>query len=318
MSDLAVGLGEPLFRPSVRPTAPPGGPLEFRSPPANDRRELVPRDPQCAITVRRFVNQRFDYPWHHHPELELTLIVSGTGWRHVGDSIEEFGPGDLVLVGGGTPHCWLSPSATPKTDSAIVVQFSFDVFGGAFLGLLETRPLAMLLQRAAFGLHFDGSRRDEAARLLHELARPGITRLEKLTGLVSVLTVLASGGGRSLALTEGQSCGSRESSRAAEVLRYIRAHASERLSRDEVARLAGMSAGTFSRFFVRQFGKPFVVYVAEVRVAHACRLLREGERSIGEVAHEVGFFNLANFNRTFLRLKGMTPSAYRRMARPAV
>ena len=78
--------------------------------PANDplRRELIPHEAGCAITVRRFVNARLDYPWHYHAELEVSLVVNGSGVRHVGDSIEEFGPGDLVLVGAGTPHCWLS------------------------------------------------------------------------------------------------------------------------------------------------------------------------------------------------------------------
>jgi AraC-like DNA-binding protein/quercetin dioxygenase-like cupin family protein len=318
--DMAPGTGLAPRPPGA--AAPPAlAATGFAQPPANDRlrRELVPHDTGCAITVRRFVNARFDYPWHYHPELELSLVVSGSGLRHVGDSIEAFGPGDLVLVGSGIPHCWLSTPTAARTDAAIVLQFSPDAFGGAFLGLLETRPIALLLRRAALGLHFDGAPRDAAATILQTLTRPGITRLEKLSGLISLLTELAAaGGGRALALTEGHPCGARESSRAAEVLRYIRQHAAERISRPEVARLAGMSSGTFSRFFARQFGKPFVAYVAEVRIANACRLLREHDQSVSGVAHEVGFTNLANFNRTFLRLKGMTPSAYRKMARSAV
>lgn len=326
MNDLALygtgGEGLALGSAGLSATSPPAPHhLPLIRKPANDRlrRELVPHEAGCGVTVRRFVNARFDYPWHYHPEFELSLVVSGTGLRHVGDSIESFGPGDLVLVGADTPHCWLSPPTAAKTDSAIVLQFSAAVFGGAFLGLLETRPIALLLQRAHVGLHFAGPARDEAAQKLQALARPGITRPEKLSGLISVLTVLAAhDGGRPLALTEGRPGSTRESSRAAEVLRYIRGHAAERISRAEVARLAGMSSGTFSRFFARQFGKPFVVYVAEVRIANACRLLRERDSSVSDVAHEVGFHNLANFNRTFLRLKGMTPSAYRKIARAAV
>jgi len=283
------------------------------------RRETVDHEAGCPITVRRWVDQRFDLPWHQHPEVELHLVVNGRGLRHVGDSIEPFGPGDLVLVGGGTPHCWLSPRSTPSTDAAIVLHFSLDVFGYGFLALHETRPLALLLRRAALGLHFDGRSRDDAANILCDLTRPDITRLEKLSGLVSLLTVLTAGsGGRVLALDEARSVTRRESSRADDVLRYIREHASERMSRSELARVAGMSLGTFSRFFARQFGKPFVTYVAEVRIANACSLLREQDHSVSEVAYHVGFRNLANFNRTFRRFKGMTPTTYRKVARSAV
>ena len=66
---------------------------------------------------------------------------------------------------------------------------------------------------------------------------------------------------------------------------------------------------------VEHFGKPFVAYVAEVRVGQACRLLLEDELGIAEIAERAGFNNLANFNRRFRLLKGVTPSEYRRMAR---
>jgi transcriptional regulator GlxA family with amidase domain len=79
--------------------------------------------------------------------------------------------------------------------------------------------------------------------------------------------------------------------------------------------MVGLSAAGFSRFFSRHFGKPFVCYLAEIRIGNACRLLMESNLGIAQIAAEVGFNNLANFNRRFRELKGVTPSEYRRMAR---
>src|SRR3954454_7705187 len=50
----------------------------------------------------------FDGRFHFHPEVEITLIESSNGRRVVGDSIEQFAPGDLVLLGENLPHQYVS------------------------------------------------------------------------------------------------------------------------------------------------------------------------------------------------------------------
>ena len=50
----------------------------------------------------------FPNPLQFHPDVELLLVVRGTGTRIVGDSIERFTPGDLVLIGEDVPHVWYS------------------------------------------------------------------------------------------------------------------------------------------------------------------------------------------------------------------
>lgn len=57
----------------------------------------------------------------------------------------------------------------------------------------------------------------------------------------------------------------------------------------------------------------FIEYLNTIRIAHVCKLIAEGEDStIIQIAYECGFNNLANFNRQFKRLKGMSPTAYRK------
>jgi AraC-like DNA-binding protein len=79
------------------------------------------------------------------------------------------------------------------------------------------------------------------------------------------------------------------------------------------ARLAYMSEPTFSKYFKTATGMTFSSMVKKLRIAYARRLLDTTEDSIGQVATQSGYSNLANFNRQFLAEVGMTPTAYRRL-----
>ena len=77
----------------------------------------------------------------------------------------------------------------------------------------------------------------------------------------------------------------------------------------DLARIAGLSTGAFSRSFRRHTGLALVQFITRLRVNFACNLLMENEElRITEVCFASGFNNLSNFNRQFLKLKGTTPS----------
>jgi AraC-like DNA-binding protein len=81
----------------------------------------------------------------------------------------------------------------------------------------------------------------------------------------------------------------------------------------KVAALVGLSPAPFSRYFRQRMGRTFVTYVNEVRINEACRRLEEQNSTIVQIAFETGFNHLSNFNRHFQKLRGMTPSEYRRL-----
>jgi len=90
---------------------------------------------------------------------------------------------------------------------------------------------------------------------------------------------------------------------------------SDGMSVGQAAQMAGMTEVTFSRNFIALTGHSFVDFLNRIRIGEACGMLYASDDQITSIAQNAGFKNLANFNRHFLKLKGMTPSEYRDTAR---
>ena len=95
------------------------------------------------------------------------------------------------------------------------------------------------------------------------------------------------------------------------VLKYIEEHYKEKISVTSAASLTGYSESHFMRYFKQLMGVSFVSYLNDYRLIMAARLLLYSEESIMEIAFDVGFENLSNFNRFFRKKYGMTPRQYR-------
>jgi AraC-type DNA-binding domain-containing proteins len=93
--------------------------------------------------------------------------------------------------------------------------------------------------------------------------------------------------------------------------KFIEEHSAEELSLGKVAKAANISRNHFSEKFKQITGINFVEYVARIRFEEACRLLHDADLRISEIAFEVGFQSLSQFNRVFKNLSGKSPSAYR-------
>jgi AraC-like DNA-binding protein len=92
---------------------------------------------------------------------------------------------------------------------------------------------------------------------------------------------------------------------------YIEQHKSEPLSLSAVAQAAGASVFHFCKVFRRSTGLKFTDYVARVRLEEARTQLLNPNRRISEIAYDVGFQSLTQFNRMFKRVFGQSPTEFR-------
>ena len=260
--------------------------------------------------VAFIVNQpRFNFFWHYHPEYELTLILKGSGRRLVGDSHENFKSGDLVLIGPGLPHTWVSDVSQKGGVAAVVVQFSVN-FIERFSELTEFSAINKLLSRAVHGITFKGKK---SAAVFQELKLlPDKIDVEKITNLLHILNELSKLKSLSLASSFYQPLKGKENeNRINKVCQYVQKHATEKLSIHKAAALIHLSPGAFCKFFKRISGKTFSDYVNDIRIANVCNQLIATDKQVAEIAYDNGFETLTYFNRVFLKKKGVHPRKYR-------
>jgi two-component system, response regulator YesN len=95
--------------------------------------------------------------------------------------------------------------------------------------------------------------------------------------------------------------------------KYIEAHISEEISMEDIAQNVHLNADYITRIFKKEVGVSINKYIINRKMDIAKELLIETEKSIGEVAMEVGYFNYSSFNRIFTKMVEMSPQEYKNL-----
>jgi signal transduction histidine kinase/DNA-binding response OmpR family regulator/DNA-binding LacI/PurR family transcriptional regulator len=97
---------------------------------------------------------------------------------------------------------------------------------------------------------------------------------------------------------------------------YIHEHYAEPITRQDIAQYVAVSEEYLSKCYRQEVGVTLVAYVNRYRLKRAKDLLEQGEKSVTEIALEVGFSSPSYFSRVFRQEVGITPSAYQQGRRP--
>ncbi|MBO9610559.1 MAG: helix-turn-helix transcriptional regulator [Paenibacillaceae bacterium] len=95
-------------------------------------------------------------------------------------------------------------------------------------------------------------------------------------------------------------------------IRYMDENYSSDLKLSDVCKYAMLSQTYFSGFIKYLTGKTFTEYINDLRIKKTIELLRETDKSVTDICFEVGFNEVTHFNRMFKKIKGLSPTAYRK------
>lgn len=214
---------------------------------------------------------------------------------------------EMIDHTGELPHTVTCPFGL--TETAVPVKLGTKIIGYLRIGQVlrhmpvkaDTSKVARELERC--GLSFSGKIRKTWER--NPLIPP-----EKYNAIVRLLAFFA----EQLSALTNQLVLERQNTEPPLVQRareYIDKHKMEPLSLSAVAQAAGASVFHFCKVFRKSTGLKFTDYVARVRLEDARTQLLNPNRRVSEVAYDVGFQSLTQFNRMFKRVFGQSPTEFR-------
>lgn len=275
---------------------------------AGERLCVVPA-PAITAALQRPVTRRLvvtDAGWFPHAAdhgrtrergIRTTIVIvctAGAGWLEIAGTRHRVQAGTAVVIPARTPHAYGADADDPWTIWwCHVVGSDVDDLTAA-VGTTAARPLVRLhsVERAVSLL-------DEIVRGLERDQSP--VRLVAVTGAAfKLMTQLAS----DQALPE-----------RGDPLERAMTFLSERLDSavpvSELAALVGVSASHLTSLFRRATGGGVLADHTGLRMTAARTLLERTDRTVGQIATEVGYSDPFYFSRHFRRVHGMSPSRYR-------
>jgi AraC-like DNA-binding protein len=273
--------------------------------------ESVRTSCNASFTVRKFKEKKFSAPYHFHPECELTLIITGSGKRYVGDTMQDFFPGDLVLLGGNVPHCWKTIDDPDEYSSSIVLHFRSDFMGKDFFRKPEMSGISILLDKSVSGIHFKGNiepAKENIAMLLKEK-----NPYKRLRLMLDILYHLSTSQPHNVLLAKNDYAALRvaEQERINRVMAYIVDNFTEKVFLKEAASLANMTTHAFCKYFKRLTRKTFTETVNDYRIDFAIKQLVQTDKPVSQICFDCGFNEISNFHKTFKERIKLSPLNYR-------
>ena len=254
---------------------------------------------------------------HYHPEHQLTYFIKGEGTSFIGNHVERFKPGDVYFIGKNVPHVSKCDGAyyqnNPELEAlSISLFFNDETFGSQFFEIPEMAHIKRLLELASMGIKITGDERESIAKLIEECQQ--IDGFKRFQNLLSILDIMAKSeniktlsGVRYLSPSKES-----ENERINVVFSFLSNSFRTAITLNQIAGVANMTPNAFCRYFKQRTGRPYSLFINEMRVEYAGKMIAGSRESFGNIAIESGFNSISYFNRQFKRITGMSPLQYRK------
>jgi AraC-like DNA-binding protein len=267
------------------------------------------------IRSRYYDYDHFTYPWHFHSQYEIIYVEESIGLCFVGDHIEKYAAGDLILFGDNLPHYMLSDDIYMTGNCELrvkgtIIQFEKNFMSYSIAHYPQFLQIKVFLELSKRGVFFRRLNCPHILRLMSEF--PTYKGFDQITNLLILLQHMSVYDGSHLLASPlyYETFPTFGNGRMEKIISYINHNYTRNISLMEIAAMAFMNPSAFCRYFKANTGKTYIQYVTDMRIGYARKLLMLNNMSVAQICTECGFDSLTHFNRTFKQITQYTPTQY--------
>ncbi|WP_440134838.1 AraC family transcriptional regulator [Chitinophaga sancti] len=247
---------------------------------------------------------------HQHDELEISYIITGSGTRVIGDSVDIFSKGEVIFLPPNMPHGWYFSENDHDEKGKIeniTIIFRESLLNGLAQVFPELQEKVAAVKKNKQSLSFSGETLMAVQKcMVTMVSQNSIDRLSSFLKLISIIGdtpetyVVGTRYQKDSVATKMQ-----------EINRYMVNNYQRDISLDEIAKHVAMNRSSFCTFFKKEHGRSFFTALTEFRINCSCLMLRQTPMAVADIAMAAGFNDVPHYNRTFKKIKGISPKGYR-------
>lgn len=270
----------------------------------------IPKPKNEALVYQEDRERAFYGQLHQHQEIQISLIIKGGGSLIVADTINEYTKNDVLIIGSHVPHVFKSDPKISDVSVMYSLFFTKTSFGQHFFELADMSGTHHFFKESEYGMKVL-SKKLKIRKQFNKLNTQN--KIERVASLLKIIHLISSAKTTPLSsFVYKKKYTDDEGKRMNDVFKYAMEKFYEPITLEEIADKANMGKNSFCRYFKKRTNKTFFQFLIEIRIEHACKLINSNpDLSIARISEQCGFGAIANFNRKFKEIKGLTPSAYR-------
>lgn len=271
----------------------------------------IPKPATETLYAEEYKGENFYEKLHQHKEIQISLVTEGEGTYIIGDCVGEYNSNDIFVIGENLPHVFKRDAFCEDHCTMNTVFFSKYAFGEHFFDLPDFQHFQGFFNNSDLGYQVL-SNKEEISRLLPTIKT--LPKYERFLAFLQLLNLISTAEKRKLSsMINLKKYEGDEGKRMSDIFKHTMDNFHREITLKEVADIANMTPNAFCRYFKQRTTKTFVNFLIDIRIGNACKLLtKNNDLSITEISYKSGFNNLANFNRKFKAIKGVTPSEFKR------
>ena len=265
---------------------------------------LLTRKNHDSVAMQRF---------HYHNYFEIMIVQRGEMTIMVNYMEKKLSQGSVTLLSNNLPHEITSFGGDYRV---VIIHIPHEMLRWEMSRIPELAHDDHFMKESRCGYHYTQPRIFErVSALARQLNKnEGFLRISNLFEMLSVLSnavvderIVENWGNDTNAI------GNKVDHSAVErAFAYIRSHYTEQLTLDNIANYANQNKTALCRSFRRTTGQSIFQYISRLRIERACELIRGTDRSITNIAYEVGYNTFSHFVNQFRTTMHTTPTAYRK------